>query len=129
MSRAFSLRRLWSDGTGAAAVESAFVLPVALLLLLGVMELGRAIWTQSALTYAVQQAARCAVVQPLRCGTDTQIATYAAAQAAGLSIPSSAFTTAQLACGRQVTASFQYKFLAYVPFPSAPVITARTCRP
>jgi Flp pilus assembly protein TadG len=121
--------RLWRSRAGAAAVESAFVLPVALLLLLGVMELGRAFWTQSALTYAVQQGARCASVQPTRCGDAGQIAAYASGQVVGLSIPPSAFTAVKLACGWQVSGALQYKFLAYAAFPSAPVISARICRP
>ena len=72
----------------------AFVLPAFLALLLGVEEFGRALWTQSALQYAVEAAARSAAVDVSNCTPD--VATYASNQA----IPASEFThTASASCG------------------------------
>src|SRR5512138_1362814 len=92
------LARLWRARSGATAVEMAFLLPVFMLFLLGICEFGRALWTQTALQFAVEAAARCAAVSPSLC-TPT-VEAYAASQAFGMTIPSSAFTYTQNAvCG------------------------------
>ena len=54
---------IWRDEDGAALVEYALVLPALLALAFGLMQLGGMAWTQEALNYAVQEAARCAVVR------------------------------------------------------------------
>ena len=61
------LARLWRARGGATAVEMAFLLPVFMLFLLGICEFGRALWTQTALQFAVEAAARCAAVSPSLC--------------------------------------------------------------
>jgi Flp pilus assembly protein TadG len=110
------------------AVESAFVLPVLLLLLLGGMEVARLAWERSALQFAVQEAARCAVVQPSVCGTPAQIQTFAAARMAGFSIPAADFAVTNPACGTQVAAAVPYSFTLFRIFAAAPTLTARVCR-
>src|SRR5580765_7157069 len=114
--------RLWRSHGGATAVEMAFLLPVFLLLLLGIEEFGRALWTQTALQYASEVAARCAAVNPSAC---PNVPAYASSQAFGMSIPASAFnydgdfkcggvaSNATGVGGKQVTAS--YVFPAAVP--------------
>ncbi len=47
---------------GGVALEFAFALPVLLLFIFGVFEIGRAFWTQTTLEYAVEEAARFAIV-------------------------------------------------------------------
>ena len=138
------LCRLWRARAGATAVEMAFLLPVFMLFLLGICEFGRALWTQTALQFAVEAAARCAAVSPSLCtaagGTTPDIPGYAASQAFGMSIPSSAFTYEQNALcgvpsgatgsgGAQVTAS--YAFPAVVPalVPVAVTLSAKSCHP
>lgn len=128
--------RLWRARGGATAVEMAFLLPVFLMLLLGVCEIGRALWTQTALQSAVEAAARCAAVSPGLC---TDIPAYAASQVFGLSVPASAFTyEPNVICGAagpngvggaQVTAS--YTFDAVVPqlVPLAVTLSAKSCHP
>jgi Flp pilus assembly protein TadG len=113
---------------GAAAVETALLLPVLFLLLLGVIELGRLAWTRTALTFAVQEAARCASVRPGICGTASQTAAFAARTVAPLNIPASAFTVTTQACGTQVRAQLSYRFVAYAIFRVAPTLTAQVCR-
>jgi Flp pilus assembly protein TadG len=133
---AAQLLRLRQARSGATAVEFAFVAPLLLLLLLGLAEIGRVMWTQSALQFAVQEAARCAAIQSQPapgqvtavCGTADDVAAYAAAKVPALSLTAADFTVnAQAACGDQVTASVPYKFLLFGIFPGAPTLTAQAC--
>ncbi|HEY8570998.1 TadE/TadG family type IV pilus assembly protein [Phenylobacterium sp.] len=124
------LPSLWGDRSGATAVETAMLLPALIALLLGVMETGRMAWTQAALTFAVQEASRCAAVRTDLCGSSLQIQTFAAQKVAALNVPTSAFTvTPGAACGREVSARLDSGFLVYTLAPSAPALTARACRP
>lgn len=120
--------RLWRDQTGAALVEYALVLPALLALVFGVMQIGGMAWTQEALNYAVQEAARCAVVRPDLCGTPAAIQSYAASQVLGLSVPANAFSVIPDACGADVRADLSYNFILS-PFNATPVqLTAEACR-
>ncbi|MDB5474578.1 MAG: hypothetical protein JWP49_89 [Phenylobacterium sp.] len=121
-------RGLLAAREGAAAVETALLLPALLLVLLGVMEFGRLAWTQTTLNFAVQEAARCAAVRPDLCGAPAQIAAYAAGRTAPLNIAASAFIVTTQPCGTQVRASLSYRFLAKAIFRVAPTLTARVCR-
>lgn len=115
---------------GATAIEFALVAPVLFLTLFGALEFGRLMWTQSALHYAVQQAARCASVNTATCGTASQTASYAASIISALNIPSSAFTvTLNSSCGQQVLASLNYQFVVTGLFPYTPTLTAKACFP
>ena len=135
---------MWRASDGATAVEMAFILPVFLMFLLGICEFGRALWTQTALQFAVETAARCAAISPSLCiapgGASMDIPAYAASQAFGMSIPASAFTyTPNATCGiasgstgsggAQVTAL--YAFDAIVPklVPVAVTLSAKSCHP
>lgn len=122
-----ALPRLWRDRAGSAAVESALTLPILFVLILGAVEVGRMAWTKAALTYAVQDAARCAAVRKTTCADATQTKAFAAERVTALNIPSSAFAYAEPACGRQVTAAVTHGFILYKLAPSAPAITARAC--
>lgn len=119
---------LWRAREGATAVEAAFVLPLLLLLLLGLVEFGRIAWTEAALDFAVQEAARCAVVRPGVCGTPAQTADYAAGRISALAVPASAFAVTTQACGTQVRAEVTHEFVAYRLFGTAPKLTAQVCR-
>jgi Flp pilus assembly protein TadG len=129
--------RLWRSRGGATAIEMAFLLPVFLGFLLGIEEFGRALWTQTALQYAVEAASRCAAVSPGNC---TDVPSYAATQAFGLSIPSSAFTYTQDAVcgvcsgatctgGAQVTASYAFPALVPALIPISVTLSAKSCHP
>lgn len=122
----------------------AFLLPVFLTFLLGIEEFGRGLWTQTALQYAVEAASRCAAVSPSLCtatgGTSMDVPAYAARQAFGLSIPSSAFTyTANATCGAvsgstgsggaQVTASYAFQQLVPQLVPLNVTLSAKSCHP
>ncbi len=57
------VHRLRQSESGAAMVEFAFVLPVLLSLILGVMEVGRALYAYQTLDHAVREGARFAIVR------------------------------------------------------------------
>ena len=118
---------------GAAAVEFAIVLPVLLLCVLGLMEFARVIWTQAALDYAVQAAARCAAVDTLTCplSDPSRILGYAASKAPGLSFadPTATFAVSTQACGVKVTASLPFDFLVSNLLPYSQTLSAAACFP
>jgi Flp pilus assembly protein TadG len=122
------MRSLVRDELGAAAIEYAFVLPALFGFAIGVMDLGRLVWTQVTLDRAVQAAARCASVNATKCANDTAIQTYAASSAWGMTVPSSIFTTAQQSCGVKVQAQLTFRYT--VPWPIAPsTVKSAACYP
>ena len=114
---------------GAAAVELALLLPVFLVFLLGICEFGRALWTQSALQYAVEAAARCAAVNTTTCGTTSATQTYAAGQVNGITIPSTDFNVTSPSCGIQVSISYAFTLLVPKLIPWSMTINAQSCHP
>jgi len=93
---------------GATAVEMALIAPLLMLLTVGTMQAGRLAWTQAALNFAVEEAARCVSVRPDLCGTPTQTASYAAGKMTGLKVDATAFTVSTQPCGAQVSAQLPY---------------------
>jgi Flp pilus assembly protein TadG len=92
MSIAFSrIRNFGRSNAGSSAVEFAIAAPILFALMFAVIEFGRAWWTKNALQYAIERAARYAVVCNGACPSDGQVATYAANQVYDQSINSSAF--------------------------------------
>src|SRR5262249_49875900 len=90
--------RLIGARRGTTAVEFALIALPLLLLLLGIIEFGRMLWTQSALHYAVQEAARCAAVNPGTCAGSSATQNYAVARAGGLNLSPAVFTVSSPAC-------------------------------
>jgi Flp pilus assembly protein TadG len=115
------------DGT--TAIEFALLAPALFLILFGAIEFGRLLWTQAALHFAVEEAARCASITPSVCGTASQVTAYAANTVTPLTIPSSTFTSTTPSCGHQVSASFSYQFVVTGLFPFTPTLTAQACFP
>lgn len=125
--RAAILLRSARNDRGNAAIEVALILPAVLLLIFGVIEFGRALWLQSALDFSVVEAARCASVNPTRCGTADEIKAFASNQA-GTGFDSSVFSTATASCGNQVSGS--YPMTLTIPFaPLSLTLTAQACFP
>ena len=87
------------------------------------------VWTQNTLQYALEQAARCAVVNPTKCGTAAQIESYAASQAYGIAnvILGCIFIEPQRGLRQLVSASLAYEMLPL--FTSTVTLTASSCRP
>jgi Flp pilus assembly protein TadG len=132
--------RFGADIRGATALEFGFIASPLILMLLGTVDGGRMLWTQNALQYAVEQAARyaglnqAACTQPgstTTCYTTAQIQSYAASMAYGMSLSSSVFSSSSAGCGTlvgtQVTASVPYTPL--FPYPHSITLTAGSCRP
>ena len=127
-------KTIWRERSGTTAIEFALVSLPLFLILFGALEFGRLLWTQSALHFAVEEAARCASVNTSVCGTASQIASYAAGTVTALNIPSSAFSASSQSCGgqgtasgHQVTASLAYQFVVKGLFPYTPTLTASAC--
>ena len=114
---------------GAAAVETAIVLPAFLLLLFAVVEAGLLFWTQTTLQFAVEAAARCATVNTTVCGSTSAIQSYAAAQAAGMTVSSASFNVSQPSCGNQVSISYTFSFIDTALFPGTITLNAQSCHP
>lgn len=58
-----AIRRLIRDHQGAGVVEFAFVIPIAILLTIGAVEVGRAVWAQASIIQAAKETARFASVR------------------------------------------------------------------
>ncbi len=100
-----ALRAQVRDVRGSAAIEVALTGMALLIFLFGIIEVGFAMWLQSALDYSVAEAARCASVNSTLCGTTSQIQSYAANQS-GAGFDSSIFSVSTPSCGNQVSASY-----------------------
>ena len=134
--RRFCLYRLWHARQGATAVEMALLLPALLLFFLGIVEFGRALWTQTSLQFAVSAAARCAAVNPSQC---SNVPSYAASQMLALSVPPSVFTyTSGASCGitgytsgSKVSASYTFTTVVsgLIPSLSSVHLSATACHP
>lgn len=121
------LRRLLSDHAGAAAVEFALVVPVFLLMLIGIMEFGRLLWTQNALHYAVEEAARCSAIDTDVCSSTSTTQSFAAGRS-GLTFATSVFTVTKTSCGWQVSASYPFSFVGFLSEYSV-TLHAQACYP
>lgn len=60
----------WDECRGATAVEFAFIAVPLMLLLVGVVEVGRLMWTAHALDEVAIASARCMGIRAQECGTD-----------------------------------------------------------
>jgi len=123
------LARAPANDGGASAVEFALVFPVFVLMVFGICEFGRALWTQSLLDYAVQTAARCGAVDTATCASNTATVTYAVQSSAPLTIPSRDFTASTQTCGSQVTGSYPFTFVVPQLFPFNVTLSAQACYP
>ena len=130
------LRWLFANRDGGAAVEFALGMPVLLLAMLGVVEFGRLLWTQNALHYAVQEAARCMTFDTTTCNNTTNTQTFAAS-ISGEVFPGSVFTPSTSAggatcgagiSGNKVAASYPFHFSTSL-FQYNITLTAQACYP
>ena len=76
------LAALAGDRAGTAIVEFAFGISLFLMFLLGVIEFSRALWTENALQYSVEQASRYVIANPA--ASDSQISSYTSSQIASV---------------------------------------------
>lgn len=97
--------------SGAVAIEYGFVLPVLLLFIFGIIDIGRLLWTFTTLSRATEATARCAAVNSTACANAGLIQNYAVGEAWGLDVTAAAFTVTQPACGKQVSATYTFQFV------------------
>lgn len=114
---------------GTVALEYALILPVLLLMLLGALDAGRALWLQVTIERAVDAAARCAAINVSVCGTVVQIQNYAASQTFGTSVEPSVFTAVNTGCGAKVTGTLPFAFVTPWLSKRAITLTAMACYP
>ncbi|HEV2300882.1 MAG TPA: TadE/TadG family type IV pilus assembly protein [Stellaceae bacterium] len=115
----------------------AFVLPFLIGMILAVIEVGRLLWTVAVLQFAVEQAARCAVVDSAACGGsgNNTAQCNAAFWALGLGLQCGDFTLGSCAngAGKQVSISYTFQSVALEILPAGKLLTvnlnAGSCYP
>ena len=105
MSRKNRHHRSWDEGS--SAVEFAILLPVLVMLMLGFIEFGRALWARTTVQYAIDEAARYAMIYTT--ASATQIRDRAFASATGLPAADLTFTV-DLSEAGYVSIIGQYNF-------------------
>jgi Flp pilus assembly protein TadG len=127
------LSRLIGAHGGAAAVEYALILPIFLLFMFGIIDVGRLMWTYVTLTRATEAAARCGAVNTTDCGTTAAIASRAVTEAWGMTITKTAFAVTTPACGVQVVGTYSFVWAIPALMMSTPrgtlTLTAKSCYP
>jgi Flp pilus assembly protein TadG len=125
---------------GATAVEFALAAPILFLLMFSIIEFGRAWWAKNSLQYAVERAARYAVVcdsnPPSTCPSDSSIKTFASNQVYNQSASTGEFTVTYplLPSGEKLTCvAYTYPYAPwfvgeYGPLSGAMTFTGKSCR-
>ncbi len=121
--------RLLRDEMGTAAIEFALTSTAFIMLLIGIIEGGFALWIQAGIQHGSEMAARCATVNTTTCGSSSAIQSYAAAQSYGISPPASTFTYTTPSCGNQVAASYTFTFLSTFFGTTHSTLTGKSCFP
>ncbi len=113
--------------SGAAAIEFALAVPVFLLMVYGMVEMGRLFWIQSTLQYAVEESVRYAIVN--NAVLETDVANVAAAKAATVGATATNFTvTFETLLGARtfVTVQAAYPFSLLTPLVPVPPFNITT---
>ncbi len=123
------VRWLAADRSGSTVIEFGLIAVPLLTLIFGGIEVGRVMWTQNALMYSVDEAARCASVNTILCASATQVETFAAARAGAVYSADTKFkATLGAACGNDV--SVTSPFTINIPLKSLTItLTADACYP
>ena len=121
------LHRLGADRRGATAVEFAFILPVLVMLLFGVISSSQLGGALSGMHYAVEEAARCSAVNKVACGTATATQAFAADKYNGPG-PTPQFASSAVGCGHTVTATMTFTLELALTRLNVP-LSATACYP
>lgn len=129
-------RRLRSDQRGSALVEFAFVAPVLLFMLLGLIETGRLLWTRHSLDEVAYTTVRCMSVSS-DCATEATRKGLAVDRAAALGLnvlganvtPQENTTCKGLPSANRVTITMAYSSVlsGFVPMPTS--LSSEACFP
>lgn len=131
------IERLRSDRRGATIVEFAFVAPVLILFIFGVMEGARALWTAQSLQETVSNGARCLVIGRSPCDNVANTKTYVISYAAKsqLTVPSGAVTAEKgVTCNGlggqgRVRIDMPFNSVLSSVMPGLSTITVSSCMP
>jgi len=120
------LRSFLACCCGATAVEFAIVAPLFLAMMVGVFELSRAMWIKSSMQYAVEEAARYALVNTSASAATLQ--TYAESKLGdtGVGTTGMTFTITSNGIVADIQVSYNFQTLtSLLPFPSL-TLTAKS---
>lgn len=130
VTRPVGVRHLFRSCAGTTALEFALVALPFITLLLGIIDFSRFVWTQSTLQFAVERAARCAVVNTSLCGNSIQIGNYAMSQQVFPSeISASDFAYAACIGGSKVSITKEFTFILTRLIPFTMTLRAQSCYP
>lgn len=121
------LKKLWKNSEGVEAIEMAFVLPVFLLFVVGIIEFGRAYWISDSMQLSIDEAGRYAMLNTT--ATDSQIISTAKSNLYGLD--PNAFTvtsTSQTISGinyKRINATYIFTFSIPNLFPFGDITLTR----
>ncbi len=117
----------WKDERGAGAAEFALVLLPFLALIFGIIGLSTMFYTNHALHYATEAAARCFAVNVTSCPDTGATQAYAATRYSGPDI-SPVFVASTAGCGHTVTGNANFTLDAVVTSITVP-FSATACYP
>jgi Flp pilus assembly protein TadG len=121
---------LLSCDSGATIIELAFGLTAFLMLIFGIVDIARVLWTLGSLHYAAESAARCASVNTTTCGSTSAIQTYALNKYYGEDLGgTNPFTYSATGCGNTVTASYTYSLVIPLAGTYSIPLSATACFP
>jgi Flp pilus assembly protein TadG len=121
------LSRLRRDQRGVAAIEFAMIAPIFFGLLVGIIDVGRYMWTLNTIQYAIDQGARAGVVQKL---STEDVTGLVKGSLAGLNAAAINVDVTDDAVSLSVAAATNYAFLFPISmFMSGTTISLRTEMP
>jgi Flp pilus assembly protein TadG len=121
------ISRLRRDERGVAAVEFAMIAPIFFGLLIGIIDVGRYMWTLNTIQYAIDQGVRAGVVQQL---SIQDVTDFVKTSLAGLDASAIEVDVTDDAASLSVTAATDYAFLFPISiFMSGTTISLRTEMP
>jgi len=132
------LKHIRDDACGTVLVEAAITLPLFILMLFSLIELGLLMWTQAGLQHGAEMAARYATTyQAANAGSNpsnSTVQTYAANNSLGLSFSSNPYTYSppggDCPAGNRVTASYSFPLFGIYTLSTASwTLAARSCFP
>jgi len=124
LQRLLGLRR---DQRGVAAVEFAIIAPVFVGLLVGILDIGRYMWTLNTMQYAIDESVRAGVVQKL---SSDEVKDLAKSSMTGLNTGAITVGVVDGASTLSITADMTYKFLFPMSsFTDSTTISVRTEMP
>jgi len=115
-----TVTRLFTCTRGTAVAEFAMTVPVLLLLMLGIIEFGRALWIKQTLQFAVETASRTALADSTLGGTG--ITAIVAANLPGLGSIAPKVTVTTTSTRINVSADYTFDFLVPDLLPFGPVV-------